>query len=487
MNTENIVLARPMLHRSSFDVVLFSSGTPFLMNVLGAHFRMNTLISKPIPALAQYSRRALVEICLEEAAKTRSVFTRLYPEAAHAAAVHADAMRSAGVTELSPLAGLPVSVKDLFDIAGETTLAGSMILKDAPPARADAPTIRRLRVAGAAILGKTNMTEFAFSAIGLNPHYGTPANPVDQQAARIPGGSSSGTAVSVASGLCVAGLGSDTGGSIRIPAAFCGLVGFKPTARRVPTAGALPLSITLDTVCAMTRSVDDCILMDGIIAEGPLLVPELPLEGLRLAVPQTMVLDGLDAHVAASFSATLSRLSAAGAKIIDIPLTQLNEIATLKLSQFSGAEAYAWHRKYLAEREAGYDFRVAKRIKLGAAMSAADYIDLHAARRNWIATMEPLLTPFDALIMPTVPVVAPLIADLEASEEEFFRLNPLLLRNPSSINFLDGCAISLPCHEPGTLPVGLMVGGSAMSDARVLAVARAVETCLQRGLNGKPG
>lgn len=442
---------------------------------------MNTLISEPIPALSKYSRRALVEICLEEAEKTSSIFTKLYPTAAHAAAVHADAMRAAGVVELSPLAGLPVSVKDLFDIAGETTLAGSIVLKDAPPATTDATVIRRLRVAGAAILGKTNMTEFAFSAVGLNPHYGTPANPADPQVARIPGGSSSGAALSVALGLCVAGLGSDTGGSIRVPAAFCGLVGFKPTARRVPAAGALPLSITLDTICAMTRSVDDCILVDGIIADAPLFIPELPLAGLRLSVPQTLMLDGLDAHVAASFAAALSRLSAAGAKIIEIALPRLNDIAALKLNQFSGAEAYAWHRNLLAEREAEYDFRVAKRIKLGAAMSAADYIDLHAARRRWIAQMEPLLAPYDALVMPTVPMVAPPIADLEASEEEFFRVNSLLLRNPSSINLLDGCAISVPCHAPGTLPVGMMIAGPAMSDARVLAVGRAIEIGLKAG------
>lgn len=443
----------------------------------GAHFRMNTLISKPIPALAQYSRRALVEICLEEAQKSSSVFTRLYPEAAHAAAVHADAMRAAGVTELSPLAGLPVSIKDLFDVAGEPTQAGSIVLKDAVPAVEDAPVVRRLRVAGAAILGKTNMTEFAYSGIGLNPHYGTPANPADKNIRRIPGGSSSGAAVSVAAGFCVAGLGSDTGGSIRIPAALCGLVGFKPTARRVPASGALPLSITLDTVCAMTRSVDDCILVDGLIADTRLQVPNLPLAGLRLAVPQNVVLDALDPHVAASFAAALSRLSAAGAHIVDITLTPLDTLAPLY--QFSAIEAYAWHRQLLAEHEDRYDARVAKRIKLGAAASAAEYIDLHAARKSMIAHMETLLAPYDALILPTVPLVAPPIADLEASEVEFFRVNRLMLRNTSIFNLTDGCAISLPCHAPGTLPVGLMIAGAPMSDARVLAAARAIENCLR--------
>ena len=437
---------------------------------------MNPLTSKSIPALARYSRHSLVDVCLEEAEKTQSVFTRLYPDAARAAGEHADAMRAAGI-EISPLAGLPVSIKDLVDIAGETTLAGSTVLRDAPPAKADAPVVKRLRIAGAAIVGKTNMTEFAFSGVGLNPHYGTPANPADATVARIPGGSSSGAAVSVATGLCVAAIGSDTGGSIRIPAALCGIVGFKPTARRVPSAGTIPLSTTLDTICAMTRSVEDCILVDSIIADNALSIPDLPLAGLRLAVPSTLMLDALDPHVAASFSAALSRLSAAGAKIIDVPFALLGEAADL--NRFSGAESFAWHRGLLANREAEYDARVAKRIRTGAAMSAADYIDLHRKRREWITRMEDALGPFDSLIMPTTPIVAPPIGDLEASEDAFFKVNGLLLRNPSTINLLDGCAVSVPCHDVGTLPVGLMIAGPAMADRKVLAVARAVESALQ--------
>lgn len=438
---------------------------------------MNPLTSKSIPSLDRYSRRALVEVSIEESQKYPSVFTRLYPEAACAAAEHADAMRSAGV-QISPLAGLPVSIKDLVDVAGETTLAGSTVLQGRPPAASDAPVVKRLRIAGAAIVGKTNMTEFAFSGVGLNPHYGTPVNPADTEVARIPGGSSSGAAVSVATGLCVAGIGSDTGGSIRIPAALCGIVGFKPTARRVPTAGAIPLSTTLDTICAMTRSVDDCILVDSIIADNALVIPDLPLAGVRLAVPQTLMLDGLDSHVAASFASALSVLSAAGAKIVDVPFALLAESATM--NRFSAPEAFAWHRKLLEEHEAQYDFRVAKRIRMGESMSAADYIDLHRLRREWIARMEEALGPFDSLIMPTVPIVPPPIAELEASEDAFFKANGRLLRNTSAINLLDGCAVSLPCHAPGTLPVGLMVAGPAMADRKVLAVARAIEANLPR-------
>ena len=436
---------------------------------------MNPLTSKSITALSRYSRRALVDVCLEEAERFPSVFTRLYPDMARAAGAQADDMRAAGI-ETSPLAGLPVSVKDLVDIAGETTLAGSIALRDAAPAKADAPVVKRLRSAGAAIVGKTNMTEFAFSGVGINPHYGTPANPADRETARIPGGSSSGAAVSVAAGLCVAAIGSDTGGSLRIPAALCGIVGFKPTARRVPLEGTIPLSTTLDTVSAMARSVEDCMLVDAIIADQPLYIPELPLAGLRLAIPQTLALEELDGQVAVAFSATLTRLSQAGAILVDAPFRLLAEAAAI--NRFSAVEAYAWHRRLLAEREAEYDPRVVKRIMPGAAVSAADYIDMHRSRRDWIARMEQALGPFDALLMPTVPLVAPPIAELETSDETFFKINALLLRNTSTINLLDGCAVSLPCHAPGALPVGLMVAGPAMSDRKVLAVSRAIERCL---------
>lgn len=441
---------------------------------------MNPLTARPIPSLDRCSRYSLVEASLDEAEKYPTVFTRLYPDAARAAGKHADRMRDAGIG-ISPLAGLPVSIKDLIDIAGETTLAGSTVLRGSPHAQTDAPVVQRLRIAGAAIMGKTNMTEFAYSGVGLNPHYGTPANPADTSVARIPGGSSSGAAVSVATGLCVAAIGSDTGGSIRIPAALCGIIGFKPTARRVPAAGTVPLSPTLDTICAMTRSVNDCILVDGIIADTALSIPNLPLAGVRLAVPQTLMLDGLDQHVAASFAAALSRLSAAGAKIVDVPFGLLAEAPSL--NRFSGPESFAWHRRLLATHEAEYDFRVAKRIRMGESVSAADYIDMHRNRRDWIARMEEALGPFDSLIMPTVPMVAPPIAELEGSEEAFFKANSLLLRNPSIINLLDGCAVSLPCHAEGTLPVGLMVAGPAMSDRKILAVARAIEHTLQSPSN----
>lgn len=430
-----------------------------------------------ITELADTLRQPLLLSCLQQASASVSVFTRLYPESAIAAAAHADQQRAAGI-KVASLAGLPVSIKDLLDVAGETTLAGSVVLQNVQPAIQDAPVVARLRAAGAAIVGKTNMTEFAFSGVGLNPHYGTPVNPVDDAVARIPGGSSSGAGVSVAAGICVAAIGSDTGGSIRIPAALCGLVGFKPTMRRVPVAGTVPLSPSLDTICAMTRSVQDCLLVDAVIADDPLQVTPLSLSGLRLAVPQTMVLDEMDAHVAAAFAATLTMLSAAGAQIVELPLTMLAEARQINL--FATVEAYAWHRDLLNNRSQEYDRRVAMRMQLGANYSAADYAEAKLARLDWILRMEQFLLPFDAMLMPTVPIVAPPIADLEASHDVFFNANRLLLRNPALINLLDGCAVSLPCHSRGSLPVGLMVAGPALHDAHVMAVAGAIEAaCME--------
>ena len=425
-----------------------------------------------IAALANINRRQLVATSLERAKRAPSVFTSLYPESALAAAILADAQRASGIDQ-SPIAGLPISVKDLLDVASETTLAGSVVLRDHAKATHDAPVVARLRKAGASIIGKTNMTEFAFSGLGLNPHYGTPANPCDSSVARIPGGSSSGAAVSVAAGICVAGIGSDTGGSIRIPAALCGLAGYKPTMRRVPVAGTIPLSTTLDTICAMTRSVEDCLLVDSIIADMPLKLAVLPLSGLRLAVPQEVVLDGMDKHVAASFDAALNTLSLAGAEIITLPMQLLHDARQINL--FSPIEAYAWHRDLLNRSAHLYDQRVAARIMLGANYSTQDYARLENERRSWINRMEAELNGFDAMLMPTVPLVAPTIAELERSDETYFEINGLMLRNPSLINLLDGCAITLPCHAEGSLPVGLSVAGTAMSDSHIISVARTIE------------
>jgi amidase/aspartyl-tRNA(Asn)/glutamyl-tRNA(Gln) amidotransferase subunit A len=424
-----------------------------------------------------------LEACIAAArsVSSRHAFVRTNFEAAVATARAVDAWCASGAAAPA-LRGLAVSVKDLFDVRDEVTAAGSTVLARQPAAAADCPAVARLRSAGAAFIGRTNMSEFAFSGVGINPHHGTPANPatlgLDPQP-RIPGGSTSGGAVSVAVGAAYAALGSDTGGSIRIPAALQGLVGFKNTARLTPTEGAIPLSTTLDTACAITRSVRDAVVVHEILAARRVHADGRPLSALRLAIPTTLMLEGLDPTVGAAFDRAVARLRDAGARIDEIPLAELGQVAAINATGgFSPAEAWAWHRRTLAEHEAEYDPRVALRIRRGAAMSAADYIDLLHARRAWIARMDSAVAGFDALLSPTVPIVAPPLEPLLADDPLFFATNALLLRNPSVVNLLDGCALTLPCHATGELPVGLMIWSGAMRDDAVLGASLAIEAAL---------
>ncbi len=425
--------------------------------------------------------RALVEDSLARIAdpggEGARAFTAVHAAAARAMADAADAQRGAGRAP-TPYAGIPIGVKDLFDIAGETTRAGSRALDGAPAATATAPAVARMVAAGFVPVGRTNMTEFAFSGLGINPHYGTPAAPWDRAAGRIPGGSSSGTAVAVADGMVAAGLGTDTGGSCRIPAAFCGMVGYKPTARRVPLAGALPLAPSLDSIGPLAPSVACCAVIDAVLAgAAPALPVPAPLAGLRLAVP-TALLDGMDADVAAAFARALAVLSVAGASIAHVAFAVFGQIAEANAAGgFAAAEAFAWHRPLLAEKGALYDPRIRARIERGGRQSAADYIGLLAARARIIAGFDAATRDFDALVLPTAPIVPPRIAELD-DEAAYNRLNMLILRNTAPANFLDRCAISLPCHRAGEPPVGLMLMGETMGDARLFAIAAAVEAAL---------
>lgn len=396
-----------------------------------------------------------------------------------------------------PLAGLAVSVKDLFDVQGTTTTAGSTVLAAEPPAIQDAPAVARLRAAGGAVVGRTHMVEFAFSGVGTNPHYPTPAAfdgrfGVLAGPPRAPGGSSSGAAVSVATGAAYIGLGSDTGGSIRIPAALCGIVGFKSTARLVPTGGAVPLSTTLDTACAITRSVRDAVLAHEILAARRVTRSPAPLSAWRLALPSGVFLEGLDDTVRGAFERSIEQLRRAGANIQTLHLPAAEALAGLQVrGSFAAAESFAWHRRRLASHAAAYDPRVRSRIERGAAMSAADYIDLLHARTAWISDIETAIDGFDALLSPTVPIVPPLLASVApadganpaqdaARDAEFQRVNALLLRNTSIVNMLDGCALSLPCHVRGELPVGLMVWHAALHDDAVLNIGLRIEELLQK-------
>jgi aspartyl-tRNA(Asn)/glutamyl-tRNA(Gln) amidotransferase subunit A len=427
-------------------------------------------------AAGRTSSRALVEEALANIADP-ATYLALDPQA-RAAADAQDKLRAAGYVA-SPLAGLPVSIKDLFDVKGERTRAGSLALADAAPAARDAAIVARLKQAGAVLIGRTNMTEFAYSGVGINPHYGTPGNPADR--ARIPGGSSSGAGVAARDGSCVVAIGTDTGGSVRIPAALCGVVGLKPTQDRVPLAGALPLSPTLDSIGPLAKTVACCAIADAVLAGlPPELPPALDVAGLRLAIPQTVMFDGVDETVSRAFARAASALARAGARVSDLPLEELADYAAINATGgFSAAEAFTWHRALLERSGAAYDPRVRVRIERGRSMSAADYVTLVADRARFIATIDRATAAFDALICPTVPIVAPPIAAF-ADDREFARLNMLILRNPAIINFLDRCAITLPIARADELPVGLMLVGRHGEDRRLLGLALGIEAALAR-------
>jgi aspartyl-tRNA(Asn)/glutamyl-tRNA(Gln) amidotransferase subunit A len=403
------------------------------------------------------------------------VFTRLNPGQARKAADAVDARRLAGAA-LSAIAGLPIAVKDLFDVQGEVTTAGSVALRERPAAAADAPAIARLKRAGAALVGRTNMSEFAYSGVGINPHYGTPANAWQRPRRCIPGGSSSGAAVSVTDGMAAAAIGTDTGGSIRIPAALCGLVGFKPTASRVPLEGVFPLSPTLDSVGTIARSVACCAALDAVLAEeSPGDLAAADLRSVAFAVPKNYFLDGLDAHVGRAFEAALSALSAAGAAITEVALAEIAEIAVVNSKGgFAAAESYAFHQRLGTDFHA-YDPFVRQRILRGADITAADYSEMVRARANVIARFDAAHAGLDCIVCPTVPIVAPEIARLQQDLQEYTRVNLLLLRNPSVVNFLGRCALSIPCHRAGETPVGLMLIGRPRADRALLSIGLAVE------------
>lgn len=429
---------------------------------------------------AQLIEESLARIA-EPAGEGARAFVKVHAEKARIAAKAADELRKAGLAP-SRFAGIPIAVKDLFDLAGEPTPAGSTVLADAAPATSDAPAIARLKAAGFIVVGRNNMTEFAFSGVGINPHYGTPANPYDRATGRIPGGSSSGAAVSVADGMAAAAIGSDTGGSCRIPAALCGIVGYKPTAGAVPLAGALPLSFTLDSIGPLANSVDCCASLHEILS-GTSLDQESQrgVAGLRIAVPQSVVFDGIEPHVAKTFEAALKRLADAGAVVSEIALKEFEMVGRINArGGFPAPEALAWHRDLLEEHGEAYDQRVRARILRAREQTAADYIDMLHLRRAYIEATNRAISAYDVLAMPTVPMVAPAIGALEADNDLFVKTNLTLLRNPALINMLDGCAISLPVHAEGEAPVGLMLAAAGGRDAALLANARAVEAALRR-------
>src|SRR4051794_23442097 len=427
--------------------------------------------------------RKLVEDCLariaDPAGEGARTFIHVDRDAALAAADAMDGLRKANAAP-SRFAGIPVSIKDLFDIKGQVTRAGSRALDDSAPADADAPVVARLRRAGFVVIGRTNMTEFAYSGIGINPHYGTPKGAWNRGDGHVPGGSSSGAAVSVLDQMAHGALGTDTGGSCRIPAAFNGIVGYKPTQRRVPLDGGVPLSFTLDSIGPLARSVSCCAILDAVLANEPIAPLKLrPVKGMRLAVPTTIALDDLDAAVAGTFERALKSLADHGAIIERIEMAEFHDIGPMNAKGgFAASESYAWHRYLLTSKGDVYDPRVSVRIMRGEAQSAADYIDLLHERRSLIARVNARIAPYDALVLPTTANTPPKISDL-ADDKAFTRENLRALRNCTLINMIDGCAISLPAHREGEIPVGLMLAGAGGSDRRIFELAAGMEAVIR--------
>ena len=429
------------------------------------------------------SARKLVDECLarigDKAGEGARAFLHVDAEAAIEAAEAMDRLREVKAAP-SRFAGIPVSIKDLFDIKGQVTRAGSRALDDSPPAEADASVVARLRRAGFIVIGRTNMTEFAYSGIGINPHYGTPKSAWRRDVGHVPGGSSSGAAVSVVDRMAHGALGTDTGGSCRIPAAYNGIVGFKPTQRRVPLDGGVPLSFTLDSFGPLGRTVGCCAVLDAVLANETI-VPLQPrqIKGMRLAAPTTVALDELDDEVARTFERALETLSRQGALIERIAVPEFLDVGVMNTKGgFAAAESFAWHRYLIVSHGDVYDPRVSLRILRGESISAADYIDLLEARKSLIARATVRLAPYDALILPTTANAPPRIADL-ADDKAFTKANLLSLRNCTLINMIDGCAISLPCHREGEVPVGLMVAATGGSDRRVFELAAAMEDVIR--------
>ena len=427
----------------------------------------------------QVTSLELIERCLEQIADERGEGPRTIlfcdPEKARFIAKKIDQLRKSGKF-VAPLAGIPISVKDLFDVTGEVTTAGSIFLKKAPPAKVDAPSIKRLRDAGLILIGRTNMTEFAYSGLGLNAHYGTPRNPFDRKIDRTPGGSSSGAAVSVTDGMAAAAIGTDTGGSVRIPSALCGLVGFKPTARRIPTDGVYPLCPSLDSIGPLATTVNCCALLDDVLSgasQTPINSPTVST--LQLAIPQTLVLNNLDSNVASAFETAVKNLSKAGAKITDIPFKPLGDIPRINANGGIYAEAWSVHKEQFYESRQFYDPRVAARIEKTQSITSEEYEAVLRARKILIAEANRITNNFDALILPTTPSSAPKIIDLENDSEAYIAMNVRMLRNSFCFNFLDRCALSIPIHAPGSAPCGLMIVGETMGDRELLGIGQAIE------------
>ncbi len=421
-----------------------------------------------------------------------NAFMIVTPDRALASARAAAAALAGGV-DLGPLQGIPLAVKDLFDVAGLPTTGGSILLRD-NTAAIHATVVRRLLGAGAALVGKTHMVEFAFGGTGVNHHYGTPWNPWDADIQRLPGGSSSGSGVAVAAGLVPAALGTDTGGSVRIPASFCGLVGLKPTFGRISNAGVLPLDSTLDSTGTLTHTVEDAALLFSILA-GPdnrdpdTLVPvgvpvldelEADLTGLRLGFPREYFWDEVDPQVEAAVRATAQVFADLDVYVDEVSLSILDDLAHMRRGvNLTAVEAYLRWREALTSRPGEFDPAVAPRMLAGQDILATDYLQQQRAWATLRQRALPALDNVDFLVTPTTPFAAPPVDDVDV-DDVFFQVNALCLRNTAAVNQLGWCAVSLPCgFTDDELPVGLQLIGRPWDELRLLRLAHAFEQATQ--------
>jgi aspartyl-tRNA(Asn)/glutamyl-tRNA(Gln) amidotransferase subunit A len=433
----------------------------------------------------QTSARQLVDAALERAHQSKSVFISINPGLVHLANTidHTGKKTQA----LTPLAGIPIALKDLFNIRNEVTLAGSIVRKHYAQAEdADAEVVAPLRAAGLLFFGRTNMSEFAYSGIGMNAHYGTPLSIWDRTTGRLPGGSSSGSAVAVAEGIVCASLGSDTAGSCRIPAAFNGVVGVKPSYGRMSLTGIYPLSPTLDAPGPIAIDVDSCFILDQLMSGRAKPADELPrlqpaeLNQLRLVIPEARVMNDLDAEVRTAFEAAVETLRAAGVNIRQQSLSLLDDCDDLFVERpIVVREAWDHHRSMLEQHFDEYDPFVGTRLRLGANISDQEQQSRYQARDQLVAAFEREFAELqaDALIYPTVACVPPAIAETE-DDENARRVNLRCLRNTATVNYFNGCAISLPCHREGEAPVGLMLSAANGQDEPLFRIAAAIEATL---------
>lgn len=431
------------------------------------------------------SASQLLESALERARQSTCVFTAINPGLLSLANSIDRARRQSAAQ--APLAGIPIALKDLFNIRNEKTLAGSRVRRHYARAEdADADVVAPLRDAGLLFLGRTNMSEFAFSGIGKNPHYGTPLSTWDRATGRLPGGSSSGSAVAVAEGIVAASLGTDTAGSCRIPAAFNGVVGVKPSYGRMSLRGIYPLSPTLDAPGPIAIDVDSCFILDQLMCRGSQPAHELPrlqpaaLQQLRLVVPEARVMQHLDSEVRQSFEGAVEALAARGAQLRRLPLTLLDDCDDLFVERpLVVREAWDRHRDMLQAHFDEYDPFVGQRMRAGVEISDSEQQSRLAARQRLVGEFEQQFAALqaDALLYPTVACVPPALEETD-DPDNARRVNLRCLRNTATVNYFDGCAISLPCHVPGEAPVGLMLSAANGCDEALYRAAAAVEAAL---------